>query len=467
MAAKRLFTATLLTCCAHALNIELPQLTKRRCVSDKKTAAPATAPLAALLLAAAPALPAHADSLPIIGNLLDTEEGKQLGVYFAQTLISWGVPGAVLILLAIISAGKGEPPDDLDQLPPPLAKALGLSKEPKEYLKIERLNAKLSSFDYSLAKATVSKESALRAAERIALERRFGAEIAAFGLDSEAVRAIGKAEERFRKADRRLSAQLEKKTRALRANALGKANGGGGAAEDADESDGHESDGANDGFLASVALPGWLPKLGLGGEPTTDDSSEPGASSVGSNASASAGGGGPMSGMASMLSARAAKSQIAKLQEAKLQNELAFLAALSRVLTPEQASQVAAIFKPAASDAKGPSGPGAGPGAAGGAAEGAVGSGGASAVGLLAERAADSRTAAKHVFVLKFFGDVTASQVSTLRQEVRARAGRIFAQRCIYYICCRCVCASARLIVRSCGEMVVVFVVVMMTCAGR
>ena len=34
--------------------------------------------------------------------------------------------------------------------------------------------------------------------------------------------------------------------------------------------------------------------------------------------------------------------------------------------------------------------------------------------------AAEAAGKAKHVYVLKFFGDVTASQVSTLRQEVTA-----------------------------------------------
>ena len=40
--------------------------------------------------------------LPVIGGLLEggskllgSEEAKQLGVYFAQTLISWGVPASV------------------------------------------------------------------------------------------------------------------------------------------------------------------------------------------------------------------------------------------------------------------------------------------------------------------------------------------------------------------------------------
>eukprot|EP00965_Chrysotila_dentata_P213795 6187841-Pleurochrysis_carterae.AAC.2 len=37
-----------------------------------------------------------------------------------------------------------------------------MSKEPKEFLSISQLSSKLDSFDYSLEKASVSKEAALR-----------------------------------------------------------------------------------------------------------------------------------------------------------------------------------------------------------------------------------------------------------------------------------------------------------------
>ena len=126
----------------------------------------------ASMLALSP-LPAHA-SLPILGDFLETPEAKELGVYLAQTVISWGVPAGVALAFIIATSGGSTPggPDDEPELPPVLAKALGMTKEPKEYLKIERLNAKLLSFDYSLAKATISKETALREAERLSLERR-------------------------------------------------------------------------------------------------------------------------------------------------------------------------------------------------------------------------------------------------------------------------------------------------------
>jgi len=85
-------------------------------------------------------------------------------------------------------------------------------------------------------------------------------------------------------------------------------------------------------------------------------------------------------------------------------NELAFLTALSDKLQPEQASRLVAALKPAGSDL----------------AADEPGGGGVSAVSSLAAAAASSRAKAKHVYVLSFFGDVTASQVSTLRQEVTA-----------------------------------------------
>ena len=128
---------------------------------------PFSLPAAALALGALAPMPAHAEGLPIIGHFLESPEAKELGVYLAQTVINWGVP-ATVALFFVIATSKGPPEDQ--ELPPQIAKALGLSKEPKEYLKIERLNSKLLSFDYSLAKASVSKESALRTVERLSLE---------------------------------------------------------------------------------------------------------------------------------------------------------------------------------------------------------------------------------------------------------------------------------------------------------
>jgi signal peptide peptidase SppA len=292
-------------------------------------------------------LPAFAGGagLPLVGTFFETDDGRQVIVFFAQTLISWGVPAAVALVFLLLAYKPNTPnAEDVDGgLPPQLAKALGLGKEPKEYLVIERLNAKLQSFDYSFAKATASKDSALRASERLALERRFGSEVGAMGLETEAVREIAKAEQVFRKADDAIAKELASAMRTLRATSLAKKANASGA----------------------FTLPGTSSSPFSGG----DD-----------------------------------QKKVRSLQDRRMTNELAFLSSLSNTLQPEQASRLAAALKPGGSDlcADEPGG------------------GDASAVVSLADAAAASRALAKHVYVLSFFGDVTASQVSTLRQEITA-----------------------------------------------
>ena len=351
----------------------------------------------------------------MIGDFLETEEAKQLGIYLAQTLISWGVPATVGLAFILVASGMKGPDDaEPEQLPPALAKALGLSKEPKEYLKIERLNSKLLSFDYSLAKATVSKEAALRTAEQIGLKRRFGAELASFGLESRAVTAINKAESAFRKRDAKLRAQLDKKTRELRAGSLttqARTGSGpqlpGGLFSGGDEKHAETAEHADkpDGEKGAF---GWLPKFGGGeakAESETTAQAEAANASASDAANATADATEKPAGAGGMFMNRKARGEIDKLNKAMLTNELSFLRTLSATLTPEQASTLAAVFKSTRD---------------GGSSENQAGGGGASAVSLLAESAAGARTAAKHVYVLKFFGDVTASQVSTLRQEITA-----------------------------------------------
>lgn len=63
-----------------------------------------------------------------------------------------------------------------------------MSKEPKEFLQVERLNGKLQSFSYSLAKAATSKEVALRLNERINFQRKFGAALASSELADEEIK---------------------------------------------------------------------------------------------------------------------------------------------------------------------------------------------------------------------------------------------------------------------------------------
>jgi signal peptide peptidase SppA len=336
----------------------LPQPTLRRGVpTTLRAAAPAppsflsrgavAATAAAAAVAGGP-LPAFAEGggLPLVGTFFETDDGRQVIIFFAQTLISWGVPAAVALVFVLLAYKPNKPDaDDEDGgLPPQLAKALGLGKEPKEYLVIERLNAKLQSFDYSFAKATASKETALRASERLALERRFGSEVSAMGLETETVRQIAKAEQQFRKIDEAVGKELAAAMRTLRAASLAK-----------------KANASN-----AMSLPGM------------------------SSSPFSGGGDG--------------QKTVRSLQDRRMANELAFLSSLSNTLQPEQASRLAAALKPGGSDLTADE----------------PGGGGASAVASLADAAASSRAVAKHVYVLSFFGDVTASQVSTLRQEITA-----------------------------------------------
>jgi len=165
---------------------------------------------AAAVVLARPAL-AHADEGGFL--FLKSEEVRSLFVYFAQTLISWGVPALVLVLLIGVSFGGGKRGDDEDELPPPLAKFLGMSKEPKEFLSISQLSSKLDSFDYSLEKASVSKEAALRTNLRRRFERTLGKELASLNLTTKQIEQIEKASLRFAKIDGALKKQLESKKR--------------------------------------------------------------------------------------------------------------------------------------------------------------------------------------------------------------------------------------------------------------
>jgi ClpP class serine protease len=94
---------------------------------------------------------------------------------------------------------------------------------------------------------------------------------------------------------------------------------------------------------------------------------------------------------------------VSKLQKQRVSLELAFLSEVSSSLSKEQASAFAAALKPDAELTSTEPGAGA-----------------PDALSALEGFAAAAREQTKHVWVLRFFGDVTASQVSSLRQEVTA-----------------------------------------------
>merc|ERR1719440_439709 len=97
------------------------------------------------------------------------------------------------------------------------------------------------------------------------------------------------------------------------------------------------------------------------------------------------------------------------LEAQKTSLELEFLRQLSTILSKDQTAALAAVLKPA-TEMGGPSvtgSPTSGPSRL-------------DTLSALVTAAAEASGKAKQVYVLKFFGDTTASQVTTLRQEVTA-----------------------------------------------
>ncbi|KAL3930675.1 MAG: hypothetical protein SGPRY_001437 [Prymnesium sp.] len=298
-------------------------------------------------------------------SFLASDEMKQLAVFLAQTLISWGVPGSLLILIIVlISGSKGDPTEaaaaatDGEDLPPPLAKILGMSKEPKEFLQVERLNGKLQSFSYSLAKAATSKEVALRLNERINFQRKFGAALASSELADEEIKAITRAAEKYRKTDGKLKSSQDSKLRELRALSLTM----GATPEKGSKVDGNQSSGEGSGNPMKM-LQGWQRNSGL-------------------------------------------KKEISRLMEQRLELEAAFLTELASKVPKAQVPLLVELLKSSVE-------------------KGSVEGGAASTDAMSAiQGAVDQITEEKkHVFVLKFNGDVTASQGAALRQEVTAVLG--------------------------------------------
>eukprot|EP00954_Amorphochlora_amoebiformis_P027682 1387125-Amorphochlora_amoeboformis.AAC.1 len=89
-----------------------------------------------------------------VGSFLANPVVGDLGVYLSKTVIAWGVPTAVLGLAFVLAAPKPS------------------MEEPKQYLKIERLNDKLDSFNFTLTKATVNAREAQRERRRRMFSKR-------------------------------------------------------------------------------------------------------------------------------------------------------------------------------------------------------------------------------------------------------------------------------------------------------
>jgi len=306
----------------------------------------------------------------------DAEQSRALGVFFAETVISWGVPSAALLVLIVAFAGKrGSAASSTADgtLPPMLAQALGLppsTSEPKEYLDVERLNEKLSSYEYSLQKATISKEAALRSNELAQLERRLGRELRSFALSADAVLRIARAEKAFRRRDSELKRELAANLVELR---------------------------------ATVLAPAGAPAKQAG--PNISEPRPEGSLSSPPN---------PLAELGAKLTRSRVERQIASLTSRRLALEKDFLAQIRGAVEPEQASALAAAFRAIDRSER--------PGATAAAAAALPGGGALDALAGMEEGglAAAAAGSTRSVFVLRFFGDVTASQVASLRQEVTA-----------------------------------------------
>ena len=108
--------------------------------------------------------------------------GMEILVYFAKTLISWGIPGAVAIVIVILATARSKGPkkgmDEGDENVPPFLKPfMAKGKDeiaPKEFLKITPLNERLESYSYSLTKATDNKARATSERRRQLYKKNFG-----------------------------------------------------------------------------------------------------------------------------------------------------------------------------------------------------------------------------------------------------------------------------------------------------
>jgi len=345
---------------------------------------------------------------------LTNDDLRTIFVNLAESVISWVVPAVVLVVVTIISKAPPEP--DVNDLPPFLAQALGMSNEPKEYLKVEGLNAKLLSFDYSLQKEIVSKDAALRANRLATFSRNFGAELGSLGLSASQIDRLEKDVVKFNKADSILAKKLDAKLRELRARSISSGCDFAQLIDSAmDDGEGEAAEGEGEGAGAGVTPNATMAEANArhNAEEYTTDSA---ATLVKSPPSASSrkdvsdergsfnerGSFELMKAMQAALQSSQLSSEINELREQRLTLETSLLASLSSILTPDQATSLATAVKH----------------------KGA----GSSAIGVIEALRSLASSAGVYqvlshppkVFVLKFFGDVTASQVGNLRQEVTA-----------------------------------------------
>ncbi|KAG8458643.1 hypothetical protein KFE25_008440 [Diacronema lutheri] len=352
-------------------------------------------------------VPARFGWVPRLDPALSAAIG-QLTFQAVQEFIRWAIPGAVIAL--IFAAIGGFRRNDSDSDGP--IQLLGRRNEVNELLKVDVLDARLESYDYSFTKAEISPQEALRRKQLAELSRIFGA---LGDLDVAQLQRLRKADNRLRARSARSArrvAQLLPQLRALSVDA---------GAEDA------EGDAKDDGAEEEKAAPDEEQRAAVDGAIDGDE-------------------GGAKGQRKSFLSSfwpsselDTVSEELTRLSVEAVQIESDFVRELSEILTPPQRRKLRQLLERPTragrsrgliqrlSGAEGSSAAwtdgtvdaisplyrlerasGAG-GAQPGSAAPAAGAGG----GAPAARAPPPR-----VYVLTFDGDTLASQVSSLREEV-------------------------------------------------
>jgi len=304
--------------------------------------------LAALAAAAAlavplPALAADAAAAATAAPSVWTS----LLITLAETVIAWGIPLGGLGILTVytisatVKAGKSSSDGG--------SGFFGKRKadEPKEYLKIDRLNDRLESYQYSVDKAVFGKGTARGTQLRQAFARRVGDELAS-DLTPAQLEKILQAEKKWLNEAKQLANSINGSANKIRLA----------VADDAVKS------------APSDANPGAEEKKPGGGL-------------------ASMMGGGKYGKM---------QGEIAEAAKEWSKAEERYLAAVAKALNASQRAKLAAILKDRAGNNVG-------------LLENPL------AIGAAVQAVAQDR---KHIFVVNFPGDVQASQVAQLRQEVTA-----------------------------------------------
>eukprot|EP00284_Hemiselmis_tepida_P018687 CAMPEP_0174938728 /NCGR_PEP_ID=MMETSP1355-20121228/64392_1 /TAXON_ID=464990 /ORGANISM="Hemiselmis tepida, Strain CCMP443" /LENGTH=247 /DNA_ID=CAMNT_0016185677 /DNA_START=26 /DNA_END=766 /DNA_ORIENTATION=+ len=174
----------------------------------------ALASVGAALLASVPA------NAATMAEMATTDPGtREVLVFLAKTLIAWGVPVVTIGVVAffvISSASRGKEMEFEEKDPesaggggglPPFLKGPQRKGEPVEYLKIERLNDKLDSFQYSLSKVEKGRKAALAEKRKSDFERAYG--ITLGDLPEDKVTRIVKARQEFAAGEERGQKQVE------------------------------------------------------------------------------------------------------------------------------------------------------------------------------------------------------------------------------------------------------------------